>query len=82
MNKCACLHCGEHLDQATNAISDDMPSPNDITICLHCGHLMAFDDDLKFRPLNKDEEREIDSDMHVMRLLDIRAHFMKEFNDS
>jgi hypothetical protein len=32
-----------------------MPKPGDISICLYCGHLMAFDEALKFRELSSEE---------------------------
>jgi hypothetical protein len=55
-----CLACGEKLNAATDAtlFADTEPTPGCLTICIHCGHLMAFDDDLKFRPLTDAEMQE------------------------
>ena len=53
--KCACLACNKVLDRATSVDQDIVPNTGDITICLSCGHLMAFADDLSFRALTCEE---------------------------
>jgi hypothetical protein len=45
----ACTNCGEILDGATSVGCDGGPDPGDLTICIICGHLMVFDDNLKLR---------------------------------
>jgi DNA-directed RNA polymerase subunit N (RpoN/RPB10) len=56
---CACLNCGKVLDRATPMSDTDGPSPGAITVCLTCGHIMAFADNLAFRELTDEEVKEI-----------------------
>jgi len=76
----ACLACGDQMDSA-NCVDeniDDAPSPGDITVCLHCGHVMAFDDELKLRELNAQEAYEIAGDKRILAIQATRAKVMKE----
>ena len=57
---------------------DDAPSPGDITVCLHCGHIMAFDDGLKLRELTAEEAHEIAGDKRILTIQEARAKVMKE----
>lgn len=50
-----CLDCGRVLDCANSIGGKSKPSPGDITVCLMCGHLMAFNKDLTMRPLTDAE---------------------------
>jgi hypothetical protein len=69
-----CPNCGKKLDAAT-CVTDDgaRPSPDDLTICFYCGHLMAFADDLSFRKLTDDEMHEIAGDPVILRIQRHRA---------
>lgn len=56
---------------------DERPTPGDITVCIYCGHIMAFADDLSFRELTGEEIHDIAGDE---RILDIqRARQMADF---
>ena len=51
-----CLRCGALMDAASHLTDDDAtPEPGDVTICLYCGMLMAFSEDLTFRELTEEE---------------------------
>jgi hypothetical protein len=50
-----CLSCGKQLDGCTAVDADGGPSPGDFTVCISCGHLMAFADDLTLQELNDEE---------------------------
>lgn len=50
-----CLNCKALLDAATGANHKDSPRPDDITICIKCGHVMAFSDEMLFRELSEKE---------------------------
>ena len=52
-----CLNCEKLLDGATAAVPDDAakPSEGDLTICMYCSHLMAFDENLGLRALTDAE---------------------------
>jgi hypothetical protein len=52
----ACLECGKLLDCATVTDGEDVePHPGAISICFSCGHIQAFGDDLRLRPLTDEE---------------------------
>ena len=56
-----CLGCGGLIDAAAAPMDDNaIPSPGDVTICIHCGYLMAFADDLSYRGLTEKEMDELD----------------------
>lgn len=74
-----CLSCGKKLDGCTSVACDAMPSPGDVTICITCGHIMAFGDDLTLRELTDAEMYEIAGDE---RILAVQAARKKLFNDS
>jgi hypothetical protein len=76
--ECICPSCGKVFDMATDATSDETPSPGDITICLTCGHLMAFTDDMTVRELTPKEMHEIAGDPYVLALQKARGEAMKK----
>jgi hypothetical protein len=57
LGKDRCLACGREVDAATH-MARQTPKPGDWTICLKCGHLMAFDDELHLRQLTAAETQE------------------------
>lgn len=63
-----CLSCGKKLDMATCIDSDSRPSEGDITICIQCGHIMAFSFDLSFRELTDDEMGVIAGDKRILAI--------------
>jgi hypothetical protein len=66
----ACLNCGKVLDGAT-AIDQEgeiRPTPGSITVCMYCGHLMAFDEQLHFRALTDEEIINIAGDERLIAI--------------
>lgn len=61
-----CLNCGVMMDAATNVADNKLPGPGDIAICLYCGHLMAFADNLTYRPLTDAEMFEAAGDPRII----------------
>ena len=47
--KSHCTNCGTPTDGASCVAEDRFPSPGDFTICIKCGHLMCFTDELGLR---------------------------------
>lgn len=64
-----CTACGHELDGAT-AIDDNIlaPKSGDVAICIHCGHLMAMDDQLNLRNLTDEEMKEVAGDPRIITL--------------
>lgn len=71
-----CLACKHRLDAAQDVYGDQLPSSGDITICLYCGHVMAFADDLSLRELTDEEVREIAGDPRIIAAQRARAGVM------
>ena len=69
--KCSdCLSCGKHLDACSGVETGGRtPSPGDITICLYCGHLMAFSDTLGLRDLTDAEIHDTALDPRVCAVM-------------
>lgn len=55
----ACKACGKPNDSATSISADIKPTPGDVSICLYCGHVTVFDDDLTLREPTSKEMHEI-----------------------
>ena len=51
----SCTNCGKVMDGATCIGADSAPEPGDASVCLNCGHIMAYGDDLKMRNLTDAE---------------------------
>jgi hypothetical protein len=57
---------------------DAVPRPGDITLCLYCGHIMAFADDLTLRELNDEEAHDIAGDPRMLAAQWARRKSMEE----
>ena len=69
---CLCLNCGKLIDVASAVDCDAAPSPGDFTICLACGHLMAFDDELILRELTDAETVDVAGDPRIIAVQVVR----------
>lgn len=66
------------LREFTAIGTDASPAPGDITICLCCGHLMAFADDLSPRALTDAEMVAIAGDRRVLAVQHARGKVMNK----
>jgi hypothetical protein len=80
--KSACLSCGEPLEGATCVGHDSAPAVGDVTICIYCGHLMAFDTDLKLRELSDEQVREMAGDGRILAVQRARRLAEKSKRDA
>lgn len=73
-----CPNCNNLLDSHLD-IHDPKarPEPNDITVCIYCGHICAFDDNLKLRELNDEEIRNVAGDPDLLELVEFGKTFRK-----
>lgn len=67
-----CLHCHGSLDAATCVHDEVRPKDGDLTMCIYCGHLMAFTADLSLRELNDEERAWCASSRLIQRALEVR----------
>jgi hypothetical protein len=72
-----CLYCGKELDMAAGINTEDGPGTGDITVCLTCGHLMAFGEDLALRKLTDTEIVEIAGDGRLVEIQKLRAELRR-----
>jgi transcription elongation factor Elf1 len=68
-----CPSCGKLLDGAAGVATDARPEPGDVSVCVYCGHLMAFADDLTLRELTAAEMHEIAGDERILAVQRARA---------
>lgn len=64
----ACTACGKVMDAASCVSGDYKPDPEDITICIYCGHIMGFTNEMKLRELSLEEWQEIKQDPKIQHL--------------
>ena len=64
-----CTSCKKILDGTTCVNDEVKPNPGDITICMYCGNVMAFDDDLSLRNLTIEEKHMVANDKVTQKLL-------------
>lgn len=63
-----CPNCGVPLDATGRAsASKDRPQPGNATVCLNCGHLMVFADDMSLRAPTDAEVVELAADADMLR---------------
>jgi hypothetical protein len=62
----ACLGCSKRMDGASAVDHRGAPAPGHFTICIGCGHLMAFGDDMRLRNLTDAEMIEVAGDPRVI----------------
>jgi len=65
------------MDRASMLNGDDQPSPGDVTLCIGCGHIMAFADDLSFRELTDQEIVAVAGDQRIVQAQALLASFKK-----
>jgi Zn ribbon nucleic-acid-binding protein len=73
-----CLSCG-HAMELASSLENQMPSEGATTICIKCGHIMAFDAQLKFRELTDAEMLKIAGDPELIEIQKARASVMKNY---
>jgi len=76
-DKVPCPNCGHGLDAATDQTGNRAPEVDDITICLWCGHIMAFAEGFSFRPLTDEEMREVAGDPRILAIQRARQEVMR-----
>lgn len=68
-----CVNCGELLDGATGVDHRNKPRPGSVTVCIYCGHVAVFADDLSLREPNGEEMRDIAGNETILAIQRARA---------
>jgi Na+-translocating ferredoxin:NAD+ oxidoreductase RNF subunit RnfB len=68
-----CPSCGLQCTGAAGVVADKTegvptPSPGDFTVCIACGNVLAFDENLQLRKLTPAEERDVSKDDRVQMI--------------
>lgn len=64
-----CPSCGYFMDAASPALERKIsPKANDVSMCLSCGAVLVFDQDLSLRSMTEDEKSALPP--HMARLLE------------
>lgn len=76
--ECTCPCCGYKLSAATPVEGTHNPRPGDVSVCLNCGHMLQFTDNLSVKSVTEDEfitfPLETQSVLtRVMRLIHLRG---------
>lgn len=88
-----CTNCGEMLDAASavkevgrwphnnrrrfKMRDNERPTPGCPSVCIRCGHLMAFDNELRLRELTPAEQIEIAGNPVLLAIQEARGKTMK-----
>jgi hypothetical protein len=74
-----CLECGKRLNEMTDGLLFySAPSPGDLTICAHCGHMMAFTKTMRLRQLTKIETGQANRHPEVQQAQRVRLQALRE----
>src|SRR5262249_3174137 len=58
---------------------DPIPGPHKcFTVCIKCGHVMMFDDDLRLRDLTEAEQIEIAADKRLITIQQARSDVLRD----
>jgi len=67
-----CTNCRRMVRAATNPFDANTPAPGDISVCLHCGHIMVFTASLQLRNPTDAEQLDIAGDPRVIAINNTR----------
>ena len=76
-----CTNCRYEMDAVTgiSETEDDItPDSGAFTICIKCGHIMAFTDDLTLRDLTEEEIVKVAGDKRILVLQWAREQVMRD----
>ena len=70
-----CLHCHALLDRATG---ESQPQPGDLSVCITCGNLMIFTEDMSLREPTAQELRAVMANEEIADLINSVRSFIRE----
>jgi hypothetical protein len=83
MKDSLCLNCGALLNRVASLEedSDHNPSPGDISVCLNCGHILIFTEDLGVRELTEEEVIAVAGRKEIVKFNRIRENILKKIRE-
>lgn len=74
-----CPVCGHIFDSATLAgKGDQRPGPGDYSMCIECGEVLRFDDNMVERRADLNDMLELQKDPQLLREFDIAQKLLRE----
>lgn len=67
--ECQCLHCGAKMNAAGSIEGHNSPSPGSLALCIRCGAVMMYAEDLTLRGMTEEEMLDIASDVETVQFL-------------
>jgi hypothetical protein len=71
-SRCGLALAGSGDERSLKEAGVPNPSPGDFTVCIGCGHIVAYDDDMNLRELTRREIDSIDETDRIMLLQQAR----------
>ena len=74
-----CTNCGAINDAATSVDLDGVnPSPGDFALCIDCGHIMAYDEQMQLRNLTDADVIEIAGNQKLVQTSNILGEIKRD----
>jgi DNA-directed RNA polymerase subunit RPC12/RpoP len=73
-----CIDCGKLVDGACGLDTDNLPDVGDFTVCIYCGSIMVFAEDLTLRRPTAAEMVEIVGDKRILAIQRVRGDLTNE----
>lgn len=74
---CLCPHCGAKLDASTSIEDpEDVPVPDDVTMCLHCGCILIYTAEMTVRRAELDDLAKLPRDTLLLLMRAQQAQHM------
>jgi hypothetical protein len=64
-----CLNCGHKFNAAGGINAEDAPEPGNICLCIACGAVMLYAEDLTVRGMTREEMDDLSNDAETMNFL-------------
>lgn len=71
IRKIICSVCNHVLNAASQVNGNKMPAPDDITLCIGCGNIAVFNDDLELRQPTLEESIKLKKNKNLMHIQEI-----------
>lgn len=72
---CPCPRCDRVIDAASGPTR---PRKDDVSICIYCGAMLFFNEDLTLREATPEEERTALENSYVRRFFEVSREFIKK----
>lgn len=72
-----CPNCKALINAAVTVDGASVPQDGDLTVCLYCGHICAYDENQQLRDLTDQEAYDAAGDPDILYAMEISATFRK-----